>query len=193
MLPDERVDPEPEAPANPWLPWLGQVPDRALDLARRLGRRLGWRLQGFLWELRHAFSVRGVFSILSYAFLLALLLAGIRVAPVLYGRAALVHAARIAAQQSALKGTDRVTLELRHRAFELGFPEAALEPDVFRVDPRLNEDGPACEVAYDFVHTVSFYGAFRLPIRIQARVERPQVEALPSPLGEEKEPGGRYQ
>lgn len=144
------------------------------------------RVLGFLAEAWQQLTAHRVRNLLVLALLAAAALGAARLVPVVYGRAALAHAAGDAARQSRIKGEDRVVWELRHRAFELGLTEGALEPDVFRLETGWNDDGPTCTVSYDFVHTVPVYGAWRVPVRVRGKVTRIQVEPTPNALDEEK-------
>ncbi|GEM_PF-2595365 len=173
--------PEPQTIRGILEGWL----DAAILAALRVLARLWVRLV----ELWHAIGTHRLRSLAGLAVLACGLLAGIRLAPVIYGRYALVHAAGNAARQTLLKGEARVVDDLRHRAFELGLTEAALEPDTFRLQPVYTDEGACCQVSYDFVHVVNFYGLWRMPVRLKASVTRLQVEPLPSPLIETETPG----
>jgi len=168
--------------------------ERLLALLRSLpGRARAWwrnrlrpRLQGLPTEVWQHLTAHRMRTLAGALLFVAAALAGIRTVPPIYGRYALAHAAGIAARQSRLKGEAQVVLELRHRAFELGLTEAAMEPEVFHLEAVLNDEGPCCRVTYDFVHVVHVLGRFRWPMRIQGDVTRLQVDPMPSPLDKEE-------
>jgi hypothetical protein len=135
------------------------------------------------WQALTAHRIRSLFTTLAAA---AVVMGGLKLVPAVYARYALVHAADVAARQSLLKGEDRVVLELRHRAYDLGLMEAVLPPDVFRLEPTYLAEGPACAVSYDFIHRVDFYGLYRLPLRYRARVVRLSVNLFPNGLEAEE-------
>jgi hypothetical protein len=119
--------------------------------------------------------------VLALAVLAVAILAGFRIGPVVYGRFALAQEAATAARQSQAAGEARVLLKLNQAAFRLGFTEAALAADTFKLE-FVQEDGiDQCAVSYDFVHTVDCYGLARLPWRVKDRVVRPMIERLPDP------------
>lgn len=154
---------------------------RAWLRGRALPRALGFLAE--VWQHLTAHRVRNLLVLLIFV---AALLGAVRLVPVAYGRAALTHAAGLAARQSLQKGEDRVVWELRLRAFELGFTEGALETDVFHLDSSFSDEGPTCTVTYDFIHKVDFYGVWRLPVRVKGKVTRLQLEPLPNPVDVDK-------
>ncbi len=164
---------------------------RLRGLAARAGLRLWRGARGFLGEVLQRFSAHRLLGAAVLLVLGAGLLAGARALPVVYGHYALRHAAGIAARQSRIKGEEAALHALRRRAFDLGFTEAALGEDAFRLTPGLTEEGPVCTVSYDFTHLVSVYGLFAVPVRVRAEVTGVQLDPLPNPLagdGEEKDP-----
>jgi hypothetical protein len=107
------------------------------------------------------------------------LLVGGRFLPVVYGHYALAHEAGNASAQSVAWGTEHVLGKLRRAAFDLGFPEAALQPDAFSLT-FTDEDGlQRCAVAYDFTHVVDCYGFAKVPVRIRNRVVRRTLDRPP--------------
>jgi len=148
--------------------------------------RLRPRAWAFLTECWARVIAHRYRSSLGTLALAALLLAGIKLAPPIYGRFALAHASEIAARQSRIKGEERVVRELRLRAFELGFTQAALAPEVFRLEEVLTDEGPCCRVSYDFIHRVPFYGLLDLPLRMKHEVLRLQIDPQPNPLEPDK-------
>jgi hypothetical protein len=152
------------------------------------------RFTDLLAELWQAITARWIRSLFTALFAGTVAVAGLKLLPVVYGRYALLHAAGLAARQSLLKGEDRVVLELRVKAYDLGLTEGALASDVFRLEPTTLEDGPACVVTYDFIHRVDFFGLYRLPMRCRGRVVRLQVTPVPNALeGEETRSGPAVQ
>ena len=148
-------------------------------------RHLLPRLLGLLAETRQSIWSNRVRSFLLALPLAVGLLAAFRIAPALYGRFALAHAAGIAARQLEIKGEDRTLLDLRRQAFELGFPEAALEPGTFRLEITSSMDSSLCTVSYRFTHVVNLYGLAHLPMRIQGKVTQAMVSAVPTAAPEE--------
>lgn len=173
----------------------GELAARALARLRALavpaGSRLWSRIRGFLGEVAQRFTAHRFRSTVALLVLMAALLAGARALPVVYGHYALRHAAGIAARQSRIKGEEAARETLRHRAFDLGLTEAALNDEIFKLETGLTDDGPVCTVSYDFTHKVHFYGVFTLPVRFRGEVTGVQLDPLPNPLAaerDEKEP-----
>ena len=154
-------------------------------LAIPLGKaclRLLARLKEWFWEGALARLMR----LLVLAVVAAGILVGLKVVPALYGRYALAQAAGNAARQSLLLGTAVVQRRLAREAFNQGFPEAALDPELFQVEQFSQEGAPQCAVSYDFVHVLDFYGFAQVPLPVRARVEAMPVVPDPTvePLSE---------
>ncbi|BDU73914.1 hypothetical protein [Mesoterricola silvestris] len=154
---------------------------RLRTLATQAASRLARRLLGLLSELWQRSTAHRILGAATLLVLAAILLAGLRAAPLVYGHYALRHAAAIAARQSRIKGEEATLLSLRRRAFDLGLTEAALEEGAFTLAPGLTDDGPVCTVSYAFTHQVNVYGLFRLPVRFRGQVTGVQLDPAPNP------------
>ena len=118
--------------------------------------------------------------LLLLAALAALFLAAYRVLPAVYGEYALSQEAATAAMQARALGEERVLTRLLGRAFSLGFTEAAVAPERFKLEYREENGVTVCAVSYDFVHPIDLYGLARLPLRVRGQVERMPVPRPPA-------------
>jgi hypothetical protein len=153
---------------------------RIRDFLRKpdLRERVSWRIRAFLhalpgvlvetWQVLVCRWLRRAFGMLLLLAMGWIAFMGIQVT---YGRFALVHQAGIAARQYRLKGEDRVILDLRRRAFALGFPEAALEEGAFRTEETEREGLELRVVSFDFIHRVRFPFGMACRIRIHGKAE----------------------
>lgn len=166
---------------------LRELAKQLLEKAARWGRtRFLPRVLGFFAEVWQRLTAHRLRSAVELLVLAALALAGAKFVALGYGRAALAYDAGLAARQLKMKGEDRVLSDLRHQAFDLGFTEAAVMPELFQLETGSSDEGDTCTVSYDFVHTVTFYGAGRLRVRVKGKVTRLEVEPQPNPLTDEK-------
>ena len=149
-----------------------------LALLTKALRGLRAALQG-TWEL---VSTSRLYTLLATGLLVCALAAGIQLLPALYGRLSLAHEASIAAQQSLRAGEGRVIFNLKRAALKQGFPEAVLQPGIFRLEYSQEDGIQECAVSYDFIHVVQLFGLAKLPVRIRVRhrVLRPVAEPLPT-------------
>ena len=149
---------------------------RLPGLLARCLRALGW-LRIWLTDILAMLRLR---LLLGLATLLAPVLVVVRIVPPLYGRYALAIEAGNTAQNAPALGETLAVERLERAAFRLGFPEPVARAGTFSLTYRIEDGIEWCELSYDFIHPVDFYGVAQWPLRVHHRVLRPTAKKLPS-------------
>ena len=117
---------------------------------------------------------------ISWGILAGSLLLAPHAAGLWWSRMMLVDAAEIAALQAEGRDAADIEMDLRIKAFRLGFQDILAQPGAVQVSQEDRGEGPLCKVTLDFRHQPKVYGWTTPPLRIRAKVER---FVLPAPEG----------
>jgi hypothetical protein len=95
----------------------------------------------------------------------------IQLAPLLYGRFALLHAVAHQARTSQGKETDDIVMILRRTAFENGFKDVIHQDSAFTVEHSSDDDGTSlCAITVDLEQKVHLLTKIPISFRVKKRV-----------------------
>ena len=127
-------------------------------------------------------KIRGFFALLWAGLLVLLLDAGIRVAPLVYGRFALLDEVAFQARTCSGRDPAQLVAALRRAAYLNGFTDILRQPEAITVELQAEEDGgTSCVITVALEQRIHPLARLPLTIRVHKRVQErvPSADASP--------------